>query len=234
MQAKTLPVVEKILSANDLIALENRKLLDGHGVLAVNVMASPGAGKTSLILRSIAALQGRLRVGVIEGDVAGRVDADKVAETGTPVVQINTGGGCHLDAPQVQSALKELPLGEIDLLFIENVGNLICPTGFALGEHVNMMLAHVPEGHDKPIKYPGMFTVVDALVLNKTDLLPYIDFDLGTFSTAFRALNPGAPLFQISCKTGEGVEAWAEWLLARTAERDGSSQAVVHDRSVDR
>jgi hydrogenase nickel incorporation protein HypB len=234
MEAKTLPVVEKILSANDLIALENRKLLDEHGVLAVNVMASPGAGKTSLILRSIAALQGRLRVGVIEGDVAGRVDADKVAESGTPVVQINTGGGCHLDAPQVQSALKELPLGEIDLLFIENVGNLICPTGFALGEHVNMMLAHVPEGHDKPIKYPGMFTVVDALVLNKIDLLPYIDFDLGTFSTAFRALNPGAPLFQISCKTGEGIEAWADWLLARSAERDARSQALVHDRIVDR
>ena len=234
MQAKTLPVVEKILSANDLIALENRKLLDEHGVMAVNVMASPGAGKTSLILRSIAALQGRLRVGVIEGDVAGRVDADKVAETGTPVVQINTGGGCHLDAPQVQSALKELPLGEIDLLFIENVGNLICPTGFALGEHANMMMAHVPEGHDKPIKYPGMFTVVDALVLNKIDLLPYIDFDLETFSTAFRALNSDAPLFQVSCKTGEGIEGWAEWLLARSAERDAGSQAAVQERRADR
>jgi hydrogenase nickel incorporation protein HypB len=210
--ATELPVVEKILSANDLVALENKKWLDENGVVAVNVMASPGAGKTSLILRTIEALRGRLRVGVIEGDVAGRVDADKVAETGTPVVQINTGGGCHLDAPQVQSALKQLPLDGIDLLFIENVGNLICPTGFALGEHVKMMIAHVAEGHDKPIKYPGMFTVVDALVLNKIDLKPYLDFDGEAFRTAVRALNAEAPLFEVSCKTGEGLGAWVEWL----------------------
>jgi hydrogenase nickel incorporation protein HypB len=217
MEAQTLPVVEKILSANDLIALENRKLLDEHHVLAVNVMASPGAGKTSLILRTLEALRGHRRVGVIEGDIAGHVDADKVAETGTPVVQINTGGGCHLDAPQVQTALKQLPLDEIDLLFIENVGNLVCPTGFALGEHVKMMIANVPEGHDKPLKYPGMFTVVDALVLNKIDLLPYLDFDREAFRTAVRALNVDAPLFEVSCKTGEGIAAWVEWLLARSA-----------------
>jgi hydrogenase nickel incorporation protein HypB len=217
MESQTLPVVEKILSANDLIALENRKLLDEHHVLAVNVMASPGAGKTSLILRSLEALRGDRRVGVIEGDIAGRVDADKVAETGTPVVQINTGGGCHLDAPQVQSALKQLPLEEIDLLFIENVGNLVCPTGFALGEQVKMMIANVPEGHDKPLKYPGMFTVVDALVLNKIDLLPYLDFDREVFRTTFRALNADAPLFEVSCKTGEGLAAWVEWLLERSA-----------------
>ncbi len=215
MSPEILPVVEKILSANDLIALENRKLLDEHSIVAVNVMASPGAGKTSLILRSIEALRGSLRVAVIEGDVAGRVDADKVAETGTPVVQINTGGGCHLDAPQVQSALKQLPLDQIDLLFIENVGNLICPTGFALGEHVNMMIANVPEGHDKPVKYPGMFAAVDALILNKIDLMPYIDFDPEAFRTAVRALNPDAPLFEVSCKTGEGIEMWAEWLLSQ-------------------
>lgn len=215
MSPEILPVVEKILSANDLIALENRKLLDEHSIVAVNVMASPGAGKTSLILRSIEALRGSLRVAVIEGDVAGRVDADKVAETGTPVVQINTGGGCHLDAPQVQSALKQLPLDQIDLLFIENVGNLICPTGFALGEHVNMMIANVPEGHDKPVKYPGMFAAVDALILNKIDLMPYIDFDPEAFRTAVRALNPDAPLFEVSCKTGEGIAMWAEWLLSQ-------------------
>jgi hydrogenase nickel incorporation protein HypB len=212
---RELPVVEKILSANDLVALENRKLLDQHGIRAINVMASPGAGKTSLILRTIEALRGKLRVGVIEGDVASRVDADKVAATGTPVVQINTGGGCHLDAPQVQSALKQLPLDEIDVLFIENVGNLICPTGFALGEHVNMMVAHVPEGDDKPIKYPGMFAMVDALVLNKIDLKPYLDFDAQAFRTAVRALNAEAPLFEVSCKTGEGLDAWVEWLIAQ-------------------
>ena len=219
MPPEMLPVVEKILSANDRIALENRKLLDGHGIMAVNVMASPGAGKTSLILRSIEALRGRMQAGVIEGDVAGHVDADKVAETGTPVVQINTGGGCHLDAPQVQSALKQLPLDKIDLLFIENVGNLICPTDFALGEHINMLIANVPEGHDKPIKYPGMFAAVDALILNKTDLMPYIDFDLEAFRTAVRALNANAPLFEISCKTGEGIGVWAEWLLSQSRTR---------------
>jgi hydrogenase nickel incorporation protein HypB len=206
------PIVEKILSANDRIAIDNRRLLDQHGVTAVNVMASPGAGKTSLILRTIEALAGQLRVGVIEGDIAGHVDADKVAAVGAPVVQINTGGGCHLDAPQVQVALQKLPLEEIDLLLVENVGNLVCPTGFALGEHIKMMIANVPEGHDKPIKYPGMFTVVDALVLNKVDLMPYIDFDTDAFRTAVRALNADAPLFEVSCKTGEGIEAWAEWL----------------------
>ena len=214
MSTDTVPVVEDILGANTRIAQENRQLLDQYDVVAVNVMASPGAGKTSSILRSIEALRGRLRVGVIEGDVAGRVDADKVAETGTPVVQINTGGGCHLDAPQVQSALPQLPLDEIDLLFIENVGNLICPTGFALGEHLKVMIAHVAEGDDKPIKYPGMFAAVDALILNKIDLIPYVDFDLEAFRTAVRALNADAPLFEVSCKTGEGVDTWIEWLVA--------------------
>jgi len=179
--ARELPVLEQILSANDRVALANRQVLDRHGVLAVNVMAAPGAGKTSLILATIEALRGRLRVGVVEGDVAGRVDADRIAATGTPAVQINTGGGCHLDAPQVQSALGQLPLDQIDLLFIENVGNLICPTGFDLGEHRKVLIAHLPEGDDKPIKYPGMFTAVDALVLNKTDLAPYVDFDLAAF-----------------------------------------------------
>lgn len=210
----TVPVMEKILSANDRLALENRALLDEQAVVAVNVMASPGAGKTSLILRTIDALAGRLRVGVIEGDLAGRVDADKVAATGTPVVQINTGGGCHLDALQVQGALSQLPLTRLELLFIENVGNLVCPAGFALGEHLNLLVANVPEGHDKPIKYPGMFTVVDAVVLNKMDLIPYLDFDLSAFRTALRALNPGGPLFEVSCKTGQGLDAWVEWLEA--------------------
>jgi hydrogenase nickel incorporation protein HypB len=152
-----LPIMESILSANDRIALDNRRLLDDEQAIAVNVMASPGAGKTSLILRTIEALRGRLRLAVIEGDLAGRIDADKVAATGTPAVQINTGGGCHLDAPQVQAALRQLPLGEIDVVLIENVGNLVCPAGFALGERVGVVVASVPEGHDKPVKYPGVF-----------------------------------------------------------------------------
>jgi hydrogenase nickel incorporation protein HypB len=214
MSTDTIPVVEDILGVNDRIAQDNREILDQHGVVAINVMASPGAGKTSSILRSIEALRGRLRVGVIEGDVAGRVDADKVAETGTPVIQINTGGGCHLDAPQVQSALSHLPLDEIDILFIENVGNLICPTGFALGEHVKVMVADVAEGDDKPIKYPGMFAAVDALILNKVDLIDYVDFDLEAFRTAVRALNADAPLFEVSCRSGKGLAPWIEWLVA--------------------
>jgi hydrogenase nickel incorporation protein HypB len=225
MEPRQVPVVEKILSANDQIALENQAILDRHGVVAVNVMASPGAGKTSLILRSIAALQGRVRVGVIEGDLASRVDADKVAETGTPVVQINTGGGCHLDAPQVQTALYQLPLDAIDLLLIENVGNLVCPAEFALGEHLKMLISHTAEGHDKPIKYPGMFAVVDALVLNKVDLIPHVDFDLDAFRTAVRAVNPGAPLFELSCRTGEGIGAWVAWLARQVTTRGGAASA---------
>ncbi len=210
-----IPVVERILSANDRIAAENRQLLTEHGIVAVNIMASPGAGKTSLILQTLEALRDQVRIGVIEGDLASRVDADRVAAAGAPVVQINTGGGCHLDAPQVQSALARLPLEEIDLLFIENVGNLVCPSGWDLGEHRKIMIAHVPEGHDKPIKYPNMFTVVDALVLNKIDLMPYLDFDVSAFRRAVRALNAQAPLFPVSCKTGEGIQDWTAWLLAQ-------------------
>ena len=210
-----IPVVKEILSANDQVAAENRATFDAAGVFVLNLMASPGAGKTSLILRSVERLKGQLRVGVIEGDVAGRVDADKVAERGVPVVQINTGGGCHLDAPQVQGALERLPLEAIDLLFVENVGNLICPTEFDLGEHLKVMIANVPEGDDKPIKYPGMFTAVDALVLNKVDLAPYVDFDEQKFRTAFRALNASAPLFPVSCRTGEGIAVWVEWLRSQ-------------------
>jgi len=205
-------VVEQILSANDRVALDNQKLLEERGVIAVNIMASPGAGKTSLILHTIEVLRGRLQLGVIEGDLAGRLDADKVAATGTPVVQINTGGGCHLDAPQIRSALDELPLEDLDLLLIENVGNLVCPAGFALGEHARAVIASVPEGHDKPIKYPGMFVVADAVVLNKMDLVPYIEFDLETFRTGVQAVNAGARLFEMSCRTGTGIRAWADWL----------------------
>jgi hydrogenase nickel incorporation protein HypB len=205
-------VVEKILGANEQIAFQNRRLLDERGILTVNLMASPGAGKTSLLLRTIEALHGRVRVGAIEGDTASQVDADRVATTGVPVVQINTGGGCHLDAPMVRYALDQLPLDEIDLLLIENVGNLICPVGFALGEHINVVIASVPEGDDKPYKYPGIFTAVDAVVINKTDLLPYLEFDLLAFRQLIAGLNPEARIFEVSCKTGEGVEAWAEWL----------------------
>ena len=208
-------IVKDILSANEQIAQENRRLFDEKGVFVLNIMAAPGAGKTSLIERTIEPLRGRLRIGVIEGDVASNIDADRIARLGIPAVQINTGGACHLDANMVCVALPRLPLDETDLLFIENVGNLICPTNFALGEHLKVIVASSPEGDDKPYKYPGMFSVVDVLVLNKVDLLPLLQFDLDYFRRGVEALNPDVAFFPMSCKTGEGVQEWIDWLVER-------------------
>jgi hydrogenase nickel incorporation protein HypB len=213
-----IPVVQNILSANDRLAEENARVLAEKDVLTVNIMASPGAGKTSLIVQTIEALRDRLRVGVIEGDVASRVDADTIEALGVPVVQINTGGTCHLDANMVHGALNQMPLSELDLLFIENVGNLICPTDFALGERIKVMISSVPEGDDKPYKYPAMFAAVNALVVNKIDLLPYLEFDLEGFRKLVVGLNSKVKVFEVSCKTGEGIEAWADWLAAQAAE----------------
>jgi len=210
-------VVEDILSANDRLAEENAEVLAGKSVLAINVMASPGAGKTSLIVQTINTIREQLRIGVIEGDIASRVDADTIEALGIPVVQINTGGTCHLDANMVHGALDQLPLGDLDLLFVENVGNLICPTDFALGEALKVMIASVPEGDDKPYKYPGMFAAVDAIVINKIDLLPYVQFDLEGFRRLVTGLNSDVRVFEVSCKTGEGIEAWADWLLSKAA-----------------
>jgi len=211
-----IPIVENILSANERLAAENARVLSGRGVLAVNVMASPGAGKTSLIVQTIDALRQRTRIGVIEGDIASRVDADTIEALGIPVVQINTGGTCHLDANMVQGALGQLPLDDLDLLFIENVGNLICPTDFALGEALKVMVASIPEGDDKPYKYPAMFAAVDAIVINKMDLLPHVEFDLGSFRKLVVGLNADVQVFEVSCKMGEGIEGWADWLLSKT------------------
>jgi hydrogenase nickel incorporation protein HypB len=215
-----IPVVENILSANERLAEENAQTLAHEGVTAVNIMASPGAGKTSLIVQTIGALADRVRIGVIEGDVASRVDADTIEALGIPVVQINTGGTCHLDANMVHGALGELPLDRVDLLFIENVGNLICPTEFALGEALKVMIASVPEGDDKPYKYPGMFAAVDAIVVNKIDILPYVEFDLAGFRRLVTGLNTDVQVFEVSCKTGEGIAAWTDWLMAVTADDD--------------
>jgi len=200
------------LNANDLIAHENQKLLEKHHILSVNLMASPGAGKTSLILQTAKALASHLRIGVIEGDVASCLDADRVASVDIPVIQINTGGECHLDALTVQKAIKALPLPELDILFIENVGNLICPVEFQLGEKIRVVIASVPEGDDKPYKYPGMFTAVDVVILNKMDLTPYVDFNLDAMRQGVRTLNQRAKMFELSCRTGEGIAAWTEWL----------------------
>ncbi len=207
-------IVKDILSANEQIALENRRLFDEKGIFVLNVMAAPGAGKTNLIERTIGLLRDRFRIGVIDGDLASTIDADRIARLGIPAVQINTGGACHLDANMIRSALPKLPPDEIDLLFIENVGNLICPTGFALGEHLKVMISSTPEGDDKPYKYPGMFSAVDVLLLNKVDLLPLLEFDVAYFRRGVEALNPDVAFFPGSCKTGEGVDEWVEWLVA--------------------
>jgi len=208
-----IPVVEKILSTNDQLAEENARRFDRLGVTAVNIMAAPGGGKTCLILRTIEALRGQRRIGVIEGDVASQVDSQRIAAAEVPVVQINTGGQCHLDANMIRGALDRLPLEEIDLLLIENVGNLICPADFRLGEHRRAVITSLPEGDDKPHKYPAIFQAADAVVINKLDLLPHLDFDLTAFRELVRALNPRVALFDVSCKTGQGIEEWATWLM---------------------
>lgn len=218
MTAKRVPIVEKILSANDRIAEENRSRLEAHGVFSLNFMASPGAGKTSAILRTIEGLKARHRIGVIEGDTAAvTIDSDKVVAAGAPAVQINTGGSCHLDAVMVGGALLQLPLVDLDLLIVENVGNLVCPASFKLGTHSSVVIASVPEGDDKPYKYPKIYLGIDALILNKVDLLPHVEFDMEHFRRGVELLNPGMAFFPLSCKTGEGVERWTDWVQAKIA-----------------
>lgn len=214
-----MPVVENILSANDRLAEENRLRLETAEVYGVNLMASPGAGKTSLIEHTIRGLIGQLSLAVVDGDIATSIDADRAAAAGAEAVQINTGGECHLDAVMLQGALNQLDLTRYDLLLVENVGNLICPAAFQLGTHQNVLIASIPEGDDKPYKYPTMYRGVDALVINKIDLLPYIDFDMQYFQRGVEVLNPGLVTFPISCTTGEGLDGWLDWLRDRVAEQ---------------
>lgn len=206
-------VLKGILDANDRIAADNRRLLDAKGIFALNVMASPGAGKTSVILATIRTLREKLNIGVIEGDISSTVDADAVAAEGIPVVQINTGGSCHLDANMIGTALSGLPLDDLSVLLIENVGNLVCPAEFAMGEDRKVLVSSVPEGDDKPYKYPLMFTAVDLVLINKIDLLPYVKFDVRAFSNAVRSMNHRAEIIPVSCSTGEGLQNWTDWVL---------------------
>ena len=212
-------VLKDILDANKQIAARNRQLLDSKGVLAVNLMSSPGAGKTSLILATIKQLKGKIKIGVIEGDVSSSLDAETVGKEGVPVVQINTGGTCHLDANMVANALGNVPLPDIELLLIENVGNLICPASFALGAHKKVLISSLPEGNDKPFKYPLMFDIADVVVINKIDLLPYLKFDTKAFSRAIKGINKKVKIFPISCATGQGVQEWTSWLLNQMGRR---------------
>jgi hydrogenase nickel incorporation protein HypB len=210
-------VVENILSANDRLAEENRLRFDEAAVYGINLMASPGAGKTSLIVHTIKSLSDQLSLAVVDGDIATSIDADRAAAAGAEAVQINTGGECHLDAIMLQGALNQLELTCFDLLLVENVGNLVCPAAFQLGTHQNVLIASIPEGDDKPYKYPTMYKGVDALVINKIDLLPYIDFDMEYFQRGVEVLNPGLVTFPISCSTGEGLDAWLDWLKGQVA-----------------
>ena len=212
MTVKVIKVGEDILGANEEKARANKSKLHSHGILTVDIMSSPGAGKTSLIMATIKHMKDKASMGVIEGDVASSVDADKINEMGIPVVQINTAGGCHLDANMVEIALNDLPLENTDLLLIENVGNLICPNAFALGEDKRVMISSMPEGDDKPYKYPAMFADSDVVLLNKIDLQPHLDFDIDGFKKIVTGLNPDVIFLPVSCKTGEGMEAWFDWL----------------------
>ena len=206
-------VVKDILDANEQIAQRNRQLLDSNKVFAVNLMSSPGAGKTSLILQTLKRLKGKIKLGVVEGDVSSSLDAEAVAKEGVPVVQINTSGGCHLDANMTSAALGNVPLKDIRLLLIENVGNLICPAEFDLGEHRKVLISSIPEGDDKPFKYPLMFHKADAVLINKIDLLPYLKFDAKAFSQTIKGMNQKVKIIQVSCVTGQGIEEWVSWLL---------------------
>ena len=207
-------VLKDILNANNQIAEQNRQILTSKQIMAINLMSSPGSGKTTLIMRTVEQLKGRARVAVIEGDVSSSIDAEKLGQAGVTAVQINTGGGCHLDASMVNSALANLPLDDIDILFIENVGNLICPGGFDLGEYLKVVILSTPEGDDKPHKYPLLFSQANALVVNKTDLLPHVGFDMEAFARVFQGLNQQAALFKVAGITGNGIEDWGKWVMA--------------------
>ena len=208
------PIVENILNANDRLAEENRTRIDAAGVFSINIIASPGAGKTSLIEQTLPRLKGKLRIAAVDGDIATSLDSDRAAAAGAEAaVQINTGGDCHLDAVMLRGALDQLDLTQFDLLIVENVGNLVCPANFKLGTHKTVLVSSIPEGDDKPYKYPGTYRGVDALVINKIDLLPYVPFRMDYFQRGVQVLNPGVVTFPISCTTGEGLDAWINWLI---------------------
>jgi len=211
-------VVKNILEANQRIAEENRRRFLQNRVMVINLMSSPGAGKTSLLERTIWSLKDEIRVGVIEGDIQSTYDAERIGQTGVPVVQINTGGACHLDSNMVQEALRNLDIGSLDLLFIENVGNLVCPAEFNLGEDLKTMILSVTEGDDKPLKYPLMFHESSVLLINKIDLLPFCDCNPDLIEERALKVNPRLKIFRVSCRTGEGLDRWTDWVRKKVRE----------------
>jgi len=211
----TISVVKQVLDANDRIASGNRSVFDEKGIYVINLMSSPGAGKTTLVERTIEALMDRYRIAVIEGDIQDTYDAERVSRLGIPVVQINTGGGCHIDANMVREAMADLELDGVDLLINENVGNLVCPAEFKIGENAKVMILSTPEGADKPSKYPLMFHESSVLLINKMDLMEYVSFDLKKAKADALKCNPDLSIFEVSCKTGEGLSAWIGWISGR-------------------
>ena len=207
-------VVRDMLEANARLAAENRALFNREGVRVVNLMSGPGAGKTTLLERTVSTLGSKLSIGVVEGDIQTSQDAERIEAAGATAVQINTDGACHLDANMIAAAVKELDLSRLDLLIIENVGNLVCPAEFDVGEHAKAMVLSLAEGDDKPTKYPLMFKESSVLLINKMDLGPYVDADPDRIESDARALQPNIDVFRVSCKTGEGLDSWYEWLRA--------------------
>ena len=216
---------KKILDKSERYAQENRELLDANGVFMIDLLASPGAGKTSTIKATINALRDKYSIAIIEGDIASNVDAVRIKEMGIPAVQINTGGSCHLEGDMVNKALKVLDLANTDLVIIENVGNLVCTTDFYLGEDTKVMILSVPEGDDKPLKYPGIFQASSAIILNKVDTLPVFDFDMPLFEEHISNLNPQAPLFKIAATKQDGVTPWTDWLTQQIEAAKGKASA---------
>lgn len=207
-------VSEDVLGRNEKIAQENRKLFKEKNLFVFNVMSSPGAGKTTFLIETISRMVDKYRVGVVEGDVASKLDAERIRATGVPVIQINTGGACHLDASMVKKALAHLPVSELDVLVVENVGNLVCPAEWKLGEDLKVTILSVPEGDDKPTKYPLMFTAGDILVINKIDLLPHFDFNLKKVEKAVKGLNPDIKIFNVSSTRLDGFDEWMDYLFS--------------------
>lgn len=212
MKVKTISVKKDILSANSKTAEQIRSMLDRHHVRMINIMSSPGSGKTSLIMRTINSFKDTYNIAVIEGDITSSIDAERISELNVPAIQINTGGGCHLDANMIEKALIDFKLDNLDIVFIENVGNLVCTADFDLGAHKNVVILSIPEGDDKPYKYPVIFIEADVVLVNKIDVLPYFDFDLGTFPEVISGLNPSALVLPVSAKSGEGLDGWFLWI----------------------